>query len=376
MLTLARWRAPGEFAGVPVPETRYARSGDFHVAFQVMGDGPVNLVYVPGWVSHLELELENGMSRRFYEALASFTRLVRFDKRGTGMSDRVMVPMSMDERIDDIRAVLDAAEVERASLLGFSEGGTMAAVFAARYPERVDKLVLYASHAGKISGSPDFPCGYEVEPMIRRIVELVETRWGTGDTLEHFAPSLWRHRQADRARAGQGRFERMAATPSAAVAHMEFLRGNDARPVMPTIQAPTLVVHRAGDRIVPLCNGEYLAAAIPDARLVVIDGDDHLPYVGDVAAVVREVEQFLVGTTCHADGLRRRTDTAADPITLLTAAELRVAECVAQGMTNPAIAEALHLSRHTVESHLKRVYHKLGVTRVQLVGISSAGANR
>lgn len=359
-----------------MPETRYARSGDFHVAFQVIGDGPVNLVYIPGWVSHLELELENGLSRRFYDALASFTRLVRFDKRGTGMSDRVMVPMSLDERIDDIRAVLDAAEVERASLLGFSEGGTMAAVFAARHPERVDKLVLYASHAGKVSGSPDFPCGYEVEPMIRRIVDVVENRWGSGDTLEHFAPSLWRHRQADRARAGQARFERMAATPGAALAHLRFLLGNDARPVMPLIQAPTLVLHRAGDRIVPLCNAKYLAGAIPDARLVVVDGDDHLPYAGDAASVVREVEQFLVGTTRHAEGLRRQTDAAGDPLTLLTAAELRVAEYVAQGMANPAIAEALHLSRHTVESHLKRIYTKLGVTRVQLAGIISAGASR
>jgi pimeloyl-ACP methyl ester carboxylesterase len=134
MLAVARWCAPREFAGVPVPETRYARSGDFHIAFQVLGNGPIDLVYVPGWVSHLEVEMENGLSRRFYEALASFTRLVRFDKRGTGMSDRVMVSMSMDERIDDIRAVLDAAEVQRASLLGYSEGGTMAAVFAARHP--------------------------------------------------------------------------------------------------------------------------------------------------------------------------------------------------------------------------------------------------
>ena len=139
-----------------MPETPYALSGDVHVAFQVMGEGSVNVVYIPGWVSHLELEMENGLPRRFYEALARFTRLIRFDKRGTGMSDPVMGAMSLKERIDDIRAVLDAAGVERASLFGFSEGGTMAAVFAARRPERVDKLVLCASHAGKGSGSPTF----------------------------------------------------------------------------------------------------------------------------------------------------------------------------------------------------------------------------
>jgi pimeloyl-ACP methyl ester carboxylesterase/DNA-binding CsgD family transcriptional regulator len=359
-----------------MPETRYARSGEFHIAYQVMGDGPVDLLYIPGWVSHLELELENGLSRRFYEALASFTRLIRFDKRGTGMSDRVLGTLSLEERIDDIRAVLDAAEVGRASLFGFSEGGTMAAVFAARHPERVDKLVLCASHAGKVSGSPDFPCGYEVEPMIRWIEDVVETRWGTGDSLEHLAPSLWRHRQADRARAGMARFERMAATPGAALAHLRFNLGNDARAVLPQVHAPTLVLHRAGDRFVPLCNGEHLATAIPNAYLVVVEGDDHLPYVGDVTAVVREIEQFLVGTTHHAEGIRRPAGVVGDPLSSLTPAELRVAECIAHGMANPEIADALHLSRHTIESHLKRIYTKLGVTRIQLAEIITASANR
>lgn len=341
-----------------------------------MGDGPVDLVYIPGWVSHLEIELENGLSRRFYETLASFTRLIRFDKRGTGMSDRTLEAMSLEQRMDDIRAVLDAAEVERASLFGYSEGGTMAAMFAAKYPERVDKLVLFASHAGKVTGSEDFPCGYEAEPRIRWLEGVIEKRWGTGDSLEHLAPSLWRHRQTDRARHGMARFERMAATPGAALALFRSNIGNDARSVMPQVKVPTLVLHRAADRFVPLCNGEHLAAAIPDARLVVVGGDDHLPYVGDVASIVREVESFLVGTNHHAEGLGRGSVAASDPLTMLTAAELRVAECVAQGMANPAIADALHLSRHTVESHLKRIYTKLGVSRVQLAGIVSGGATR
>ncbi len=352
-----------------MPDTRYARSGEFHVAFQVMGEGPVDLVYVPGWVSHLELELENGLSRRFYEALASFTRLIRFDKRGTGMSDRATGAMSLEQRMDDIRAVLDAAGVERASMFGYSEGGTMAAMFAARYPERVDKLVLFASHAGKVTGSDDFPCGYEAEAKIRWLENVIETRWGSGESLEHLAPTLWRHRQADRARHGMARFERMAATPGAAMALFRSNIGNDARAVLPMVKSPTLVLHRAGDRFVPLCNGEHLASAIPDAVLVVVDGDDHLPYVGDVVSVVREVESFLVGTTHHAERLRGGSGAADDPLTLLTDAELRVAECVAQGLGNPAIADALHLSRHTVESHLKRIYAKVGVTRVGLAGI-------
>jgi DNA-binding CsgD family transcriptional regulator len=234
---------------------------------------------------------------------------------------------------------------------------------------------MLASHAGKVSGGADFLCGYEVEPMIRWITEVVETRWGAGDSLEHLAPSLWRHRQSDRARAGQARFERMAASPGAALAHLRFNLGNDARSVMPRVNAPTLVLHRAGDHFVPLCNGEHLASAIPNAHLVVVDGDDHLPYVGDAASIVDEVERFLVGTTSHAEALRGHSDSANDPLTLLTAAELRVAECVARGMDNPGIAEALHLSRHTVESHLKRIYTKLAVNRLQLASIVSKSAN-
>ncbi len=351
-------------------------SGEYHVAFQVMGEGPVDLVYIPGWVSHLEVELENGLSRQFYESLASFTKLIRFDKRGTGLSDRAIESMSLDQRMDDIRAVMDAAEVQRASIFGYSEGGTMAAIFAAKYPERVDKLVLFASHAGKVTGSPDFPCGYEAEPRIRWLKDVIEKRWGTGDSLEHLAPSLWRHRQADRARHGMARFERMAATPGAALALFQANIGNDARSVMPQVKAPTLVLHRRGDRFVPACNGEHLAAAIPDSRLVVVEGDDHLPYVGDATAVLREVEQFLVGTTHHTDGIRRQAGVVGDSLSSLTPAELRVAECVAKGMGNPATAESLHLSRHTVESHLKRIYTKLGVTRIELAAIINASANR
>ena len=359
-------------------ETRYARSGDDHVAFQVMGDGPVDLVYVPGWVSHLELELENGLSRRFYEALASFTRLIRFDKRGTGMSDRATESMALEQRMDDIRAVMDAAEVDRASLLGYlrrrNDGGHLRChlprprrqVGVVRQPRRV-----------RSPGSPDFPCGYEAEPRFG----------GSSDVSKHIGAqgipwNTWPRRCGGIGKLigrapGHGSFERMAATPGRSTRPLpRFNLGNDARSVMPLVKAETLVLHRAGDRFVPLCNGEHLAGEIPHAHLVIVDGDDHLPYVGDAAAVVREVERFLVGTTHHAEALEHHSAAAGDPLTLLTAAELRVAECVAQGMPNPAIAVALQLSRHTVESHLKRIYTKLGVTRVQLAGIVSGGATR
>jgi pimeloyl-ACP methyl ester carboxylesterase/DNA-binding CsgD family transcriptional regulator len=302
-------------------QTRYAKSGDVHVAFQVSGSGP-DLVYVPGWVSHLELEMENVLSRRFYEALASFRRLIRFDKRGTGMSDRDISGVSLEDRIEDIAAVMDAAGSERASLFGLSEGGTMAAVFAARYPERVERLVLFASHAGKVTGSP---------------------------------------------------FERMAATPGAALEHFEFNLGNDSRAALGDIAAPTLILHRSGDYFVPLCNAEYLAASIRDATLIVLDGDDHVPYVGDAATVLDEVERFLSGVVTHRLASSSPAAVGSDRLANLTAAEYRIAEAVADGLTNPQIAASLHLSRHTVESHLKRIYAKLAVTRVELAALVARG---
>ena len=202
-------------------ETRYASSGAVHVAFQVHGSGR-DLVYVPGWVSHLEMEWDNVLARRFYEQLASFTRLIRFDKRGTGMSDREELSVGLEQRIDDIVAVMDAAGSATASLFGFSEGGAMAAAFAARHPERVERLILFASHGGRVTGGEDFPCGYEAESAIAWMREVVQTRWGQGASMEHLAPSMWSHRQAEQAKVWMARFERMAATPGAALAHFDF----------------------------------------------------------------------------------------------------------------------------------------------------------
>jgi pimeloyl-ACP methyl ester carboxylesterase/DNA-binding CsgD family transcriptional regulator len=350
-------------------ETRYASSGAVHVAFQVLGSGR-DLVYVPGWVSHLEMEWDNVLARRFYEDLASFTRLIRFDKRGTGMSDRDEPSVGLEQRIDDIVAVMDAANSATASLFGFSEGGAMAAAFAAKHPERVERLVLFASHGGRVTGGEDFPCGYEAEPALAWMREVVQTRWGQGASMEHLAPSMWSHRQAEQAKAWMARFERMAATPGAALAHFDFNLSNDVRALLPSISAPTLVLHRRDDRFVPLCNGEHLASAIPDARLVIVDGEDHVPWVGDAARILDEVQLFLTGR----QGARTNAPgPAADALGTLTRAEHRVAEAVAEGLNNPQIAEALHLSRHTVESHLKRIYAKLGVTRVELATLVTRG---
>jgi pimeloyl-ACP methyl ester carboxylesterase/DNA-binding CsgD family transcriptional regulator len=352
---------------VSVTGTSYARVGDVAVAYQVSGGGDVDLVYVPGWVSHVELEMENPLSRSFYERLGSFSRLIRFDKRGTGMSDRDLRSPSLEERIADIGAVMDAVASDRAVLLGFSEGGAMALAFAAHHPERVDKLVLFASHAGRVLGASDFPCGREAEPMIEWMRSVVERAWGQGRTLEHLAPSMW---PLDAARDYMARFERMAATPGAALAHLEFNLGNDVRHLLGRVVAPTLVLQRRGDRFVPRCNGEYLASRIDGSKLVELDGVDHIPYVGDVDAVVEEVARFV---TARATGPWQTA--APSPSVLaagaaLTAAQRRVAELVADGLTNDEIAQRLSLSRHTVESHLKHAFARLGLrSRVELARV-------
>jgi pimeloyl-ACP methyl ester carboxylesterase/DNA-binding CsgD family transcriptional regulator len=356
-----------------VAETKYAKAGVVHIAYQAMGDGPA-LVYVPGWLSHLELELELAPARRFYEELARFCCLIRFDKRGTGMSDGEVPGVSLQDRVADIAAVMDATGNDRASLFGYSEGGAMAAAFAARHPERVDKLILFGSHAGKVTGSPDFPCGYESDDVVAFMRSVVEHRWGEGASLEWLSPSTWSSpRHAAGARAWMAKFERTAASPGAARAHFEFNMLNDVRPLLARITAPTLILHRRGDQFVPVCNAEYLAENIADARLLIVDGEDHSPYVGDAVRIVDEVSMFLTGSPSTASHRPWPTGAGVDA---LTPAEYRVAEAVAEGLTNPQIASALHLSRHTVESHLKRIYAKLGVSRVELAALVLRGQQR
>ena len=358
-------RPSGHYGGVAV--TSYARIGAVAVAYQVLGRGGVDLVFVPGWVSHLELEMENPLSRSFYDRLASFSRLIRFDKRGTGMSDRDPESPSLEERIADIGAVMDAVGSERAVLFGFSEGGAMAMAFAAHHPERVEKLVLYASHAGRVLGAPDFPCGQEAEPMIDWMRSVVEGAWGEGRSLEHLAPSVWPHEEA---RSYMARFERMAATPGAALAHFEFNLRNDVRHLLADVVTPTLVLQRRGDRFVPRCNGQSLASSIAGSKLVELEGEDHIPYVGDVDAIVEEVARFVTGKSTGPWQTPSPSSAVLAVSASLTAAQLQVAELVADGLTNEEIATRLSVSRHTVESHLRQAFSRLGLrSRVELARV-------
>ncbi len=268
------------------PETRYAKSGNVHIAYQVTGDGPIDLLMVPGFISHVEHVWDDPHWAAFLGRLGSFARLIRFDKRGTGLSDRVGDIPTLEERMDDVRAVMDAAGSQRAALIGTSEGGPMSLLFAATYPERTRALVLLGSYAlfSTAVMSPEQHAAFEAS---------VEKVWGTGASVATFAPTL----ADDQAfRAWWARFERLGASPAAVIALMRMNSQIDIRHVLPAIRVPTLVLHRAGDRRVKVAAGRYLAQNIPGARYVELPGDDHLLCAGETAPVLDEIAEFLTGS--------------------------------------------------------------------------------
>ena len=273
------------------PETRYVRSGDVHIAYQVIGDGPIDLVFVPGFVSHLELIWEDPEQARFFRRLASFCRLILFDKRGTGMSDRVTAIADLEQRMDDVRAVIDDVGAERVALMGVSEGGPMTTLFAATYPERTIALITYGTIV-KGLWSEDYPWEGTRE-QYEAWFETISKEWPDRATIASRAPT----RVDDEAfLRSLSRYLRMAASPGAV---MDLFRMNmdiDVRPVLPAIHVPTLVLHRTGDRALPIAASRYLAERIPGATLVELDGIDHLWWIGDADAIVDEVQHFLTGT--------------------------------------------------------------------------------
>ena len=283
-----------------MPETRYALSGSVAIAYQVVGSGPTDLVLVPGMVSHVEQHWEHPAFARFLDRLASFCRLIVFDKRGTGMSERLLgaggAP-TLEERMDDVRAVLDAAGSERAVLLGASEGGPMSVLFAATYPERTRALVLCGAYARQ-HAAPDYPWGSPAPSEAdfeRRALELPQ-QWASGKWVE----GVLRRYHPDGADDAQFRrwfttVMRYGGSPGAVLALARMNAGLDVRHVLPAVRVPTLVVHRTGDRVAPVEGGRYLAARIPGARLAELAGTSHFAFVGDADAVLAEVEEFLTG---------------------------------------------------------------------------------
>ena len=274
------------------PRTRYALTPDgVHIAYQVVGQGDLDIVFVPGLMSHLDLLWEDQETAGFYQRLAALGRLILFDKRDTGLSDRAAGDLSLAERMADVRAVMHAAGSERAVLFGYSEGAPMSILFAAAYPERVRALIL-GSAAARWFPAADYPCGESTEEMYQALHEIAAHRWGQGDSIEWYLPS-----RAGSARARElfGRFERLAVNPGAFLRMLAMIRDIDVRDALPSVRAPTLVIHRLSDRITPPFHGRYLASRIAGARYFEQPGDHSLRFAGsgDNDALFREIAGFL-----------------------------------------------------------------------------------
>ncbi|HET7483564.1 MAG TPA: adenylate/guanylate cyclase domain-containing protein [Actinomycetota bacterium] len=282
----------------PIPATRYALSGDLHIAYQVIGGGPIDLVFCPGFVSNVEASWDIPTLTMVFGALSSFTRLIVFDKRGTGVSDPVTEPPTMEERIDDIRAVMDASGSQRAALMGISEGGPMALLFAATYPHRVSHLILYGT--GPCFTSFD---DYPDETAARRRLEWtrITEEWGRGSSIDMFIPSLGHD---DLVRQQWAKWERTGASPAMAAKLAESNRQADVRDIVSSVAAPTLVLHCQGDQAVPVESGRWLANHVSDSRYVELDGSDHIPWGDQAPQLLEEVQEFLTGTRPTVDPQR------------------------------------------------------------------------
>jgi len=268
----------------PLPPIRYTQAGDVDIAYRVVGDGPIDLVWVPGLISNLEIEWEDHVKGDLYQRLAGFSRLITFDKRGMGLSDRSVGAPTLEERMDDVRAVMDAVGSERAALIGNSEGGFMTQLFAATYPERTAALILFGT-GPRSEPAPDYPIASAMEGVRR----IVENGWGTGSSAEIFASTLKDHPLV---RETLGRIERAAGSPRTIMAIVDAVTRGDVRSAAPMISAPTLVVHCRDDKVIPLEASQWLVDHIEGAQYVEIDGE-HVVY--DTGRFVEEVEAFLTG---------------------------------------------------------------------------------
>jgi pimeloyl-ACP methyl ester carboxylesterase len=272
----------------PAVETRYAKSGDVNIAYQVTGAGPPDLVLVAGFVSHLDNDWDEPRSARMLERLAGFSRLIRFDKRGTGLSDRPGGLPDLETRMDDIRAVMDAVDSAQAVLFGYSEGGPLSMLFAATYPRRVSSLVLYGTYAKRRDPDDDYPWAPTWEARLAAAAEVEQT-WASDAQLGKMAPSAdeqmarwWRARA------------RASASPGAARDLILMNSQVDVRAALPAIEAPTLVLHRTGDRDARVAEGRYIADHIRAARFVLLEGEDHVPWI-DPDQIVDQIEEFVTG---------------------------------------------------------------------------------
>jgi pimeloyl-ACP methyl ester carboxylesterase/class 3 adenylate cyclase len=278
---------------VETPETRYSRSADgVHIAYQVLGDADLDIVLSPGFVSHLEHSWEDPSMARFLRRLASFSRLIVFDKRGTGMSDRTPDdrPGLLEDRVNDIATLMDTVGSERAAIMGLSETGAVALLFAATHPERTRAAVVYGAYVGHGDKGPIYP--WAPDPEEAALLEHLERNWGRGGLyLELFAPSLVGDKRYEDWFA---KLERLSVSPGAAVALVRMLLEMDAHDILPAIRVPTLILHKRDDKVVPIDEGRDIAERVPGAKFVELPGADHWPWIGHEEAV-EEIQEFLTG---------------------------------------------------------------------------------
>jgi class 3 adenylate cyclase len=275
-----------------IPSTHYVKSDDVYIAYQVVGDGLLDLMFVPGFVSNVEAIWQSPHRSRFFRRLASFCRVILFDKRGTGMSDRGSQIFTLEQRMHDVQAVLNEVDSERAALFGISEGGPMSLLYAATYPERTSALVLYGCYA-KRSWSPDYTFGWKDEQW-KRVLDNFGHHWGTpqGVSATMWAPSI---AGDPRAAEDLASYFRASASPGAAVSIMSMNREIDVRHILPATRVPTLILHRTAEHVIDVEHARYMARHIPGARLVELPGEDHMAWFGDQDSILDEVEQFLTG---------------------------------------------------------------------------------
>jgi len=275
-----------------IPATHYVKSDDVHIAYQVIGDGPRDLLFVPGFVSNVEAQWQSPSRASFFRRLATFARVITFDKRGTGMSDRGSQIFTLEQRMHDVQAVLDQVGSRQATLFGISEGGPMSLLYAATYPERTSALVLYGTYARR-SWAPDHTFGW-TDAQWSFFLDDIEHHWGEADAASvlMWAPSLGANRHALEQTVA---YFRASASPGAASSIMRMNREIDVRDILPVTRVPTLILHRTDERVIDVRQARYMAEQIPCAKLIELSGQDHIPWVGNQNVILDEVEEFVTG---------------------------------------------------------------------------------
>jgi pimeloyl-ACP methyl ester carboxylesterase/DNA-binding CsgD family transcriptional regulator len=339
------------------PEVSYARSGDVHIAYQRVGDSGPDLVFVPGFASHLDIAWEEPFLARFLRGLSSFSRLIWFDKRGTGLSDPVSGTPTMDAAVDDVRAVMDAVGVERAVLFGVAVGAAVSVSFALAEPGRTRSLVLWGAH-GRLLHSDDYPAGWS-EGFFADVLAAVDHQWATGEGAGTMNPTL---ANDERYRSWFARHARAAASPAQTRELFSLCAATDLRAAFADVAVPTLLLHRIDDPWLSIEHSRYVARHLPGAQLIELPGVDHWPWIGDAQPVLAEIQEFVTGTRPSP---RDRPAWGPDA---LTRREVEVAGLVVRGLSAREIGETLHIGERTVEQHVANTYAKLGISsRMDLV---------